>query len=292
MLQLLNKKVVSVLAPLSMGLSVSALAAGAAPANQTTTTSAVSSPFNDSNSAKAFFIIEGGVFTKTTTKTVTKGDGAVLSTIRAVPLDPNPYQAFLSKLDSNTTTTDIEKASSHPGGMELGILSKSWGILANVTPEATGLVGAGYAVLPAQYIGLGYVLDGHSNPSVGTKAMVGLVGYHVLPLSQQQRFTVLWVLGQVNTRGRDELTLPGLADSGIAVQTSNFAYTGTGTYLSLNVRYNVQITDNVAFSPSLEYRRTAVETKFSGLPAGLSSLKAETTETALEVAPLAITLNL
>ncbi len=191
-----------------------------------------------------------------------------------------------SPLGSNKSSTDvkaIETRSAKPGGLQLGILNKTWGMLANITPDTatSGIVGAGYAVFPGQYVGLAYLIYNNSDLSKESKNLQGLLGYHVLPIGSDDRVTVLWVVGQTSAKGTQNL----------GASLGDQIYHAKGSSINLTVRYNMKISENVFYSPAFIYRQNSTKIDFDSTVAGVD-VEVEKSDKTTEIVPVSITLQM
>lgn len=165
-----------------------------------------------------------------------------------------------------TTMTTNATRSVRPGKVQLGILAKGWGILAelapneaspltalsgkdanghpNVTFEETGLFAGAYAVAPGQYIGAAFKYGQAATETTtpaGTSTTdttfnsYGLAGYHLLPAGPG-RLTALWFY-----------LMHGGAASDMEV---------SGSTMRLTLKYNYALADNLFVSPGFTYSKS------------------------------------
>ncbi len=105
---------------------------------------------------------------------------------------------------TSTKISSTEVKSAKPGGLQVALFSRGWGLLANIAPDTatSGLVGAAYETIAGQYLGIAYNLNSvnysDATPSA-RQEFYGMLGYHIVLLGQEQRVTALWTLGPTYT---------------------------------------------------------------------------------------------
>ncbi len=175
--------------------------------------------------------------------------------------------------------TNKETKSAKPGGLQVAIFVRNWGLLASIAPDTatTGLVGLGHAFLPGQYFGLAYNLNamdyGDSTP--GTQQdFYGVLGYNMLAINDGQRLTALWTLGPTYTK-----TTQKLDDDTIT------SMRGSGSQFTLTLRYQYRVVENLKFTPALKIALTS--SRLSG-----SDVTIKRRVQRLEYVPLALQLQI
>ncbi len=152
---------------------------------------------------------------------------------------------------SRSKQTIRETKSAKPGGLQVALFVRDWGLLASIAPDTatTGLVGLARAFIPGQYFGLAYNLNAieYSDSTPGTQQdFYGVLGYNILPISDEHRLTALWTLGPNYTKATQKLG-----------DNTSTSIRGSGSQFTLTLRYQYKVVENLKFTPALKFALTS-----------------------------------
>lgn len=207
------------------------------------------------------------------------GDSAAGLIMNLDLLNHQTTRTELTNGDTRSTLTNRETKSAKPGGLQVAIFVRTWALLASIAPDTatTGLVGLAYAFIPGQYFGLAYNLNAmeYGDGTPGTQQdFYGVLGYNILPITDEQRLAVFWTLGPTYTKAGQKLD-----DDTIT------SMRGNGSQFTLTLRYQYQVVENLKFTPAIKIALTS--SRLSG-----SDVTIKRKVQRLEYVPLALQLQI